>query len=111
MDLTMLDDGIAIIMWIVGAGLMFTKKYYKIGYFFAFMPILFILISIAFYWFIVLKKILVLKDFFFYLIISSLPFNRLYSTTATPAPNKPWAIFAGKFTRAAFAPYINISAP
>ncbi len=49
MDLTMLDDGIAIIMWIVGAGLMFTKKYYKIGYFFAFMPILFILISIAFY--------------------------------------------------------------
>lgn len=48
-DISLLDDGIAIIMWLVGAGLLFTKKYYRVGYFFMFMPILFILISIAFY--------------------------------------------------------------
>lgn len=49
MDITILDDAIAIILWLVGAGLMFSKKYYKIGYLLVFMPILFILISIAFY--------------------------------------------------------------
>lgn len=48
-DISILDDAIAIVLWIIGAGLMFTKKYYRIGYFFLFMPILFILISIAFY--------------------------------------------------------------
>lgn len=48
-DISLLDDGIAIIMWLVGAGLLFTKKYYRVGYFFMFMPILFILISIALY--------------------------------------------------------------
>lgn len=49
MDISMVDDGIAIGLWLVGAFLMFTKKYYRIGYFLLFMPILFILISIAFY--------------------------------------------------------------
>ncbi len=49
LDITMLDDGIAVILWLIGAFLMFNKKYYRVGYFLLFMPILFILISIAFY--------------------------------------------------------------
>ncbi|MDX9918265.1 MAG: hypothetical protein RBT15_09665 [Gudongella sp.] len=47
-DVTLIDDASAVLFWLIGFVLMFTKKYYRVGMFFAFFPILFILFAIIF---------------------------------------------------------------
>lgn len=46
LDATLIDDLSAILFWIAGFILMFTKKYFRLGMFLAFLPILFILIAL-----------------------------------------------------------------
>ena len=46
LDTSLIDDASAVLFWIIGFLLMFTKKYYRVGMFFAFFPILFILIAL-----------------------------------------------------------------
>lgn len=46
LDATLIDDLSAVLFWIAGFILMFTKKYYRLGMFLAFLPILFILIAL-----------------------------------------------------------------
>ncbi|MDY0257367.1 hypothetical protein [Gudongella oleilytica] len=46
LDVSLIDDLSAILFWIAGFILMFTKKYYRVGLFLAFFPILFILVAL-----------------------------------------------------------------
>jgi hypothetical protein len=46
LDVTLIDDFSAVLFWFVGFILMFTKKYYRVGMFLAFFPILFILVAL-----------------------------------------------------------------
>lgn len=46
LDASLIDDLSAVLFWIAGFILMFTKKYYRLGMFLAFFPILFILIAL-----------------------------------------------------------------
>lgn len=46
LDATLIDDLSAVLFWIAGFILMFTKKYYRLGMFLAFFPILFILVAL-----------------------------------------------------------------
>ena len=46
LDATLIDDLSAVLFWIAGFILMFTKKYYRVGFFLAFFPILFILVAL-----------------------------------------------------------------
>ncbi|HCO18250.1 MAG TPA: hypothetical protein DIT39_01340 [Tissierellales bacterium] len=46
LDVSLIDDLSAVLFWIAGFILMFTKKYYRVGLFLAFFPILFILVAL-----------------------------------------------------------------
>lgn len=46
LDASLIDDFSAVLFWITGFILMFTKKYYRLGIFLAFFPILFILVAL-----------------------------------------------------------------